>query len=391
MNADRRARLLALMDARGLEALVGTTPANVAYVTGLRSPSHAVFRGAEYYAVLAPGGTGLVVPFIDTAAAAADDVACDVLACYGRFFFEHGESAGEVGRKVRDWTREPAPSPADGLARVLAELGVAGGRVGLDEANCFPQTWQRLEQRLGDHSLVPAYQLLREARMVKERGEVAALERAAQIAEAAIAAVCAMLGPGVTEREAVRAYETEVLRQGASPHITVVLFSERSALADVPPSDRALRRGDVVRFDGGGVYGGYCSDMSRTAVLGDPSPKLAAHYAALRAGEEAAIAAMKPGITAGQIFDTAVRTVRESGLPHYQRHHVGHGIGLELYDPPTIVPGSDAVLEPGMVFCVETPYYELGWTGLQVEDTVEIVPDGVRFLTRSSRELIVLA
>ena len=85
------------------------------------------------------------------------------------------------------------------------------------------------------------------------------------------------------------------------------------------------------------------------------------------AGERAAIERMRPGVTVGEIFDTAVRVTREAGIPDYQRHHVGHGIGLEPYDPPTIVAGSEARLEPGMVFCVETPYYEHGWGGVQVD------------------------
>ena len=91
-----------------------------------------------------------------------------------------------------------------------------------------------------------------------------------------------------------------------------------------------------------------------------------------------------------RLFDVAVRATRAAGIPHYQRHHVGHGIGLEPYDPPTIAPGGDTVLEPGMVFCVETPYYEHGWGGVQVEDAVEITAAGARLLTRSSRELAIV-
>ena len=242
-------------------------------------------------------------------------------------------------------------------------------------------------ERLAAARLVPAYQLFRRARMVKSPAEVARLERAARIAEAGIAAVLAMLAPGVTERDAVRAYESEVVRQGASPYFSVITLGERAALADVYPGDRALRPGDLVRFDLGCVWEGYRSDISRTAVLGAPSDKQARYYAAALAGERAAIEAMKPGVPASRLFDVAVRATRAAGIPHYQRHHVGHGIGLEPYDPPTLAPGSDTVLEPGMVFCVETPYYEHGWGGVQVEDAVEVTAAGARMLTRSSREL----
>jgi Xaa-Pro aminopeptidase len=92
-----------------------------------------------------------------------------------------------------------------------------------------------------------------------------------------------------------------------------------------------------------------------------------------------------------RIFDVAVAATREGGMAHYERHHVGHGIGLEPYDPPTINATTSTPLEPGMVFCVETPYYEHGWGGVQVEDAVVVTADGTRRLTRSSQDLVVLA
>jgi Xaa-Pro dipeptidase len=390
MDAHRRQRLTAVLEAEALDALVATTPENVYYVSGLRSISHALFRGLELYAVFTRRGTGLVIPFIDTTGVAADRIAVDHVACYGTFFFEYADDPGEIGRRIREWTRAPAAGADDALAGVLGDLGALGGRVGLDEGNLFAPTWRRLEERLAGTGLAPAYQLFRRARMVKAPDEVAALERAALIAEDGIAAVLGMLRPGVTEREAAQVYEQEVVRRGAQPFFTVVTMGERAALADVHPSDRALRPGDLVRFDLGCQVGPYRSDIARTAVLGPPTDKQARYYAAILAGERAAIAAMKPGVPVSQLFEIAVRVTRERGLPHYQRHHVGHGIGLEPYDPPTINATTHTALEPGMVFCVETPYYEHGWGGLQVEDAVAVTAGGVRRLTRSSQDLVVI-
>ncbi len=390
MNSHVKARLTTVLDAEGFDAIIATTTENLYYMTGFRSISHALFRGLELYGVFTRRGTGLVVPFIDTTGVAADEIAVDHLACYGKFFFEYADDPGAVGQKIRQWTAAPAASPADALAAVLGDLGMLGGRVGLDEANVFPATWRRLEERLAATTLIPGYQLLRGARAVKSADEVARLERAALIAEDGIAAVLGMLKSGVTEHEAAHVYEQEVLRRGASPFFTVVTIGERAALADVYPSERALRPGDLVRFDLGCVYQSYRSDISRTAVLGRPTDKQARYYAGVLAGERAAIAAMKPGVLVSDIFDVAVRVTRESGIPHYQRHHVGHGIGLEPYDPPTINAATRTALEPGMVFCVETPYYEHGWGGVQVEDAVEITATGARRLTRSSQDLAIL-
>src|SRR5690348_10827586 len=171
MDAHRRARLTAVLQAEGLEAIIATTTENVYYVSGLRSIAHALFRGLELYAVFTRQGTALVIPYIDTTSVASSDLAVDHLACYGKFFFEYADDPGEIGRKVREWTRAPAASPADALAGVLADLGVAGRRVGLDEGGLFPPTWKRLEERLAGTTLVPAYALFRQARMVKGADE----------------------------------------------------------------------------------------------------------------------------------------------------------------------------------------------------------------------------
>jgi Xaa-Pro aminopeptidase len=321
---------------------------------------------------------------------AADGITVDRLACYGKFFFNYADQPGPIGARVREITSAPAAGPGEALRDVLGGFGALGKRIALDEAGVLPATWQRLGEQLGGTTLVPGYAHFRTARMVKSTEEVRRLERAALIAEDGVAAVLGMLKAGVTERLAATVFEQEVLRKGAQPFFTVVTMGERAALADVYASDRALRPGDLIRFDLGCVYQGYRSDISRTAVLGRPSDKQLRYYNAARDGEIAAIAAMKPGVAVSQIFETAMRVTREHGMPHYERHHVGHGIGLEPYDPPTINAATHTALEPGMVFCVETPYYEHGWGGVQVEDAVEITAGGVRRLTQSSQELAIL-
>ncbi|HSL49599.1 MAG TPA: Xaa-Pro peptidase family protein [Candidatus Deferrimicrobiaceae bacterium] len=390
MDPHVKSRLTRVLDAEGLDALVASTPENLQYVTGFRSIAHAIFRGLELYGVFTRQGVGLVIPFIDAAGVAADGITVDRLACYGKFFFNYADPPGAAGARVRAITSAPAAGPGEALREVLGGLGRLGGRIGLDEAAVFPATWQRLSGQLGGATLVPAYGHFRAARMIKSAEEVRRLERAALIAEDGVAAVLAMLKPGVTEREAATVFEQEVLRKGAQPFFTVVTMGERAALADVYASERALAPGDLIRFDLGCVYQGYRSDISRTAVLGPPSDKQRRYYEAVRDGEIAAIAAMKPGVPVSQIFETAMRVTRERGMPHYERHHVGHGIGLEPYDPPTINAATQTPLEPGMVFCVETPYYEHGWGGVQVEDAVEVTVAGARRLTRSSQELAIL-
>src|SRR5215813_5699065 len=124
MDSHRRQRLTGVLEAEGLDALIATTTENVYYVSGLRSISHALFRGLELYAVFTRRGTGLVIPFIDTAGVAADGIAVDHLACYGKFFFEYADNPGVIGEKVRRFTASPAASPVEALAGMLGDLGV---------------------------------------------------------------------------------------------------------------------------------------------------------------------------------------------------------------------------------------------------------------------------
>jgi len=387
MDQHVKARLTKVLDAEGLDAIVASTPENLQYVTGFRSIAHALFRGLELYGVFTRQGVGLVIPFIDSTGVSADGIVVDRLACYGKFFFNYADPPGAVGVRVREITSAPAAGPGEALRDMLGGFGALGKRIALDEAGVFPATWQRLAEQLAGTTLAPGYANFRTARMIKSPTEVARLERAALIAEDGIAAVLGMLKPGVTEREAASVFEQEVVRKGAQTFFTVVTMGHRAALADVYASDTALQAGDLIRLDLGCVYQGYRSDISRTAVMGAPSAKQLRYYNAARDGEKAAIAAMRPGVPVSQIFETAMRVARENGMPHYERNHVGHGIGLEPYDPPTINAAAGLALEPGMVFCVETPYYEHGWGGIQVEDAVEITAAGVRRLTRSSQEL----
>jgi Xaa-Pro aminopeptidase len=156
------------------------------------------------------------------------------------------------------------------------------------------------------------------------------------------------------------------------------------------PSGRRLRSGDIIRFDIGCRSESYYSDIARTAIFGEPSERQSRFYRAILEGEEAAIGEVRPGVPANKVFATAVEATRKGGISHYKRHHVGHGIGLDLYDVPILNEATVTSLEAGMVLEVETPYYEVGFGGLQVEDTILVTEDGYRRLTSTTSELVVV-
>ena len=151
-----------------------------------------------------------------------------------------------------------------------------------------------------------------------------------------------------------------------------------------------LEQGDVIRFDVGGRYRHYRADIARIAIFGEPTREIRQKHRALLAGVERACELIRPGKRVADIYAAAVETVRREGIPHYRRNHVGHGIGLDGYDAPALTQTSEERLEAGMVLCVETPYYEAGRWGLQVEDMIVVRADGAERLTATSGDLMLV-
>lgn len=382
-------RLEAALRRLGVDALVATSAANVAYVTGFRSLSREVYPATEVFAVYAKAGTALVMPTIDAPAFAAGDASADHVACYGRFHVDRAEGADAGARRAADLTAAPAASAAEALATVLGGLGLTRGPMGVDNGPLTESGARAVSERLKGFTLHSATEALAEARLIKGPYEIDCLQQALRIAEESIHEVLGELKPGTTEREAAALYESALARRDARPSATIIAFGPNGALPAAFPSERALRPGDLVRFDVGCVFKGYHADVARTAVLGEPTPRQQALYDAVDAGVAAALEAIRPGAAAGAVFEAAIAAVRAAGLAAFRRHHVGHGIGLEPRERPWLAPDGPA-LEAGMVLRVETPYYELGAAGVHVKDTVLVNRGGAARMNRSNRGLVVL-
>ncbi len=272
----------------------------------------------------------------------------------------------------------------------LQQQGLDRSTVAVDERGPARELLARLGERLPDARFVPASQLLRRIRAVKTPLEIERLTATLRATEAAFHATVAEFREGVTERELQHVFERTMIAEGAHPGFTLLKFSRGLALGQVPSGDAKLAPGDFVFFDVGGDLAGYKSDIGRLVSFGEPSPVLLELSAASKVGQQTAIDLMVPGAVASDVFNAAVQAVRAAGIDTYQRQHVGHGIGIEYYDLPVLTPSADTVLEAGMVFEVETPYYRLGVGGAFIEDTVLVTDDGPQILTTLDRELQVV-
>jgi Xaa-Pro aminopeptidase len=303
---------------------------------------------------------------------------------------QYAEPSGEAEARIRAVAEHRHPSPGHAVAAALEALGVTSGVLGLDEGGLTHPTWEGVVGRLGRFTVVPAADRLLGARRVKSPYEIECLDKALRLTEEALNEVLQQLEPGVTEQEAATAYGAEILRRGGMPYPTSIAFGERTWIAAPPPTERPLRRGNLVRFDVGCLFKGYYSSLARTAVMGEPDPRQQEAASAIQAGIEAAIEAIAPRAPAGRVHEAAVSATRSAGLPGFQRYHVGHGIGLEPYERPKLMAGNATPLEVGEVLRVEVPYYEVGWAGLNVRDTVLITATSSHVMNRSVRGLVVL-
>jgi Xaa-Pro dipeptidase len=390
-------RARALMAAEGLDALVATSPENVLYASGLTSWTLDTFKDREVYAIVPYAGPLALVVSVDTADHLAERPAdVDQLYTYGVYHIERNPDARLSGAEARllqiRQTASHHASAQTALRQALTDCGVWGGRIGLDERGMPPARWQALLAFLGATTIMPAHEYFRTIRQIKTPAEVDRLRDAVRAVEAGIAAAFNIAAPGVTEAELERAFRAIVAATGATPGHFETTAGSRSAASFPASAEYRIQAGDIIRADCGGRYLGYWADTGRTKAVGTPPAELHGYYTALRAGIDALIGAIRPGVAVSALHELGVETVRAAGIPHYRRHHVGHAIGLEMYEAPLLAStasdgAGDFCVVEGMVLNIELPYYELGRGGLQLEETLVVCHDGVQLLTAASREL----
>jgi Xaa-Pro dipeptidase len=385
-----RARASKIMEKEGLDGLIATTPENVTYLTDHHGHYWQI-RAITVLAALAKDVQEpvLVAPASDITPLTPTDINVVAYGGIPLVISDIGE-ADEYDRLLLERRKELEllPGAMQALYKAVRDLGLSSGRVAVDERNFTRGQFAALGTEFPKAEFVDGYELFRLIRAVKTEEEVNRLRISVQATEAGITNAVGILEPGVTEKELEIAFNVGVTEAGAVPVFSVICSDHRSAHTNTVPGNRIVQRGDVVRLDLGSVYRYYYSDIARTFVVGtEPTESQQLYWDAIVAGEKAAMEALRPGVTAGEVFRIAVETCRESGIPNFERNHVGHGIGIELYDMPVLTPGNDTAIEEGMVFCVETPVYEVGYAGLQVEDTMVVRKDGIELLSSYQRDL----
>jgi Xaa-Pro aminopeptidase len=354
-------RLRDAFEAHEIDALVVTTLANVRYLTGFS------------------GSAGVLTVTRDGALLTTD----------GRYRTQSAEQIEKAGAAAQvDITIGPVTEQRKAAQSVLAAGTIT--RVGLEADTVSwsaQRTWAGL---LNADRLVPTSNAVEALRERKDAAEIARMERAAAIADAALFEVLPLMSQGVTEEHFALELDTAMRRGGAESTAfeTIVAAGENSAKPHHHPGGRRINAGDPVVVDFGATFEGYRSDMTRTFCVGsDPEGELARVFAVVGESQAAGAAAVRPGISAKEVDDVCRRIIAEAGWAERFEHGTGHGVGLDIHEAPTVSQLGTAILAPGFVVTVEPGVYLPGHGGVRVEDTLVVTEDGARPLTRFTKDI----
>lgn len=271
----------------------------------------------------------------------------------------------------------------------VKEMGIK--RLGFEKAHVTFAEYEAYQHHF-DAELVPLSGLIEKQRLIKQPAELKIIQEAVDIADAAFEHIQTFIKPGVKEIEVSNELEFFMRKQGAvsSSFDIIVASGERSALPHGVASDKVIESGELVTLDFGAYYKGYCSDITRTVAVGEPSGKLREIYDTVLEAQLRGVKGLKPGMT-GKEADALTRDyITEQGYGDYFGHSTGHGMGLEVHEGPGLSHRSSQQLEPGMVVTVEPGIYVADVGGTRIEDDVVITEDGCKILSNSTKELLIL-
>jgi len=278
---------------------------------------------------------------------------------------------------------------SDAIAGVALEQGLR--RLGFDAEQVTVSVHAAIAAALPAVEMIPLAGELDDLRGVKSAAELAAIEQSCCLASEALVQLLPLIRPGVTERSLALELEFFMKRNGVEEKAFdfIVASGERGALPHGHPTDRQISAGELVTIDFGARLGGYNSDETVTVSVVSANDHQREIYSVVKEAHDRAIAALRPGIGCREIDAIARDYIASRGYGDYFGHGLGHGVGLDVHEKPTLSPRSEQILAEGMVVTVEPGIYIPGWGGVRIEDTLAVTAAGSRQLTRVSKELII--
>lgn len=354
MTMNRVRKLREEMDRRAIAALLITNPVNRRYVSG--------FTGTSGYVLVTADRAWFLTDFRYMEQAAKQAVGFELV--------------------------EHAPKPMETIKSLLVSAGHA--KLAFEQNDLSYGAYLSYAADLSGIELVASAGVVEKLRMYKEAEEIVVMQEAADLADKTFSHILTFLKTGITEQEVALEMEFFMRRNGAtSPSFdTIVATGERSALPHGVASDRVIQGDEFVKMDFGAYYNGYCSDLTRTVVLGKPTDRHKEIYNIVLEAQLHCMENLKPGLTGREGDALARDIIAAAGYGDRFGHGTGHGLGMEVHEEPRLSKLCETVLEPGMVVTVEPGIYLPGFGGVRIEDDVLITENGIRILTHSTKAFL---
>jgi Xaa-Pro aminopeptidase len=306
-----------------------------------------------------------------------------VLFVDGRYYIQAKEQAPDceiVLAKNSFW---------DAVSEFIKNQGIK--RLGFEEANVTYRVYRSLKRKLREVSFVPLSGIVEKERMIKKDWEIERMRKAQALTEEAVSHCLGILKEGICEKDLAREFEFYVKGRGAELAFeSIVAFGERSALPHAKPTERKLKKGDIVLMDVGARVDGYCCDMTRVFFFGKPEEELLKMFNAVLEAQNRAIEGIREGRKCGEIDALARDCLNEKGYGELFTHSLGHGVGREVHEMPGLAPNSKERLRSSTIVTVEPGVYVEGLGGIRIEDMVLVGKKSSEDLTHFSKELTII-
>ena len=316
-----------------------------------------------------------------------------LVTCRGSWYFTDSRYTEAAGMAIGDAAVIREVSRERPFSALINEALAASGaeKVGFEDQRMTVAEHAVYSEKL-HCTLTPASSLMTELRGSKDEEELSCMTAAQRIAEGALAQILKEIRPGMTEKEIAARLNYLMVSAGAekTSFDTIVASGPNGSMPHAVPGMRKVREGDFITMDFGCVYKGYCSDMTRTVALGQPSDEMRNVYDIVLQAQLAGIAAARAGVTGTAIDGAARKVIQDAGYGSCFGHSFGHSLGIDIHEAPNAAPGNDKPMPDGAVISAEPGIYLPGRFGVRIEDVMILRPDGAQVITKAPKALLVL-
>lgn len=357
---DQISRLQRILSGRGIDAILISQPDNRRYLSGFTGIDHSITESSGFLLIPRRGTPHLLTDFRYQIQAELDTTGFDIR------LYQRGVLSL--------------------LKKILPKLGISSLAF---EANYFLHSKFLALAKLAaslNLRLIPLDGIIERLRQIKTTEELNAIQRSVSLNEAVFQQVLPQIKPGQTEIEVAQLVENTMRQLGAErPSFdTIVASGPNGALPHAVPGKRQLKSGEPIIIDMGLVLSGYCSDMTRTIVLGTPDSQTVTLFRLVRQAQLAGLVALQPGVTGKHVDQAARSVIVDAGYGSNFGHALGHGVGLAVHESPSINTRNRTLLRPGMVVTIEPGIYIKGWGGIRLENMALVTPNGHKLLNQDT-------